>query len=402
MFSIVILSILSLLLSFFVKRDPDSIAFGAWCGELYADNSKYLAQYINDNYPDKKIYWVGTNEIRDRLPERFIFVPLNSFSSIFILSKVKYFFFTQMHRADICKYNVYRKAKLCYLDHGYGVKKWGADDPTYDGKVLSQNFLFRLYHSIIGESIKYDYIISPSENMSAVLRTALKYKISDKTELILTGSPRDDFLVHADKECIRECKRKLAETYGYSSEKTIVSYLPTFRRKTKKIESLVNRDIDEIRRLEKILNRHNAVLLEKNHFAANKYSENLNGSLGESLVKVDKPGDFQELLLATDIQIGDYSGGCLDFLILNRPIIYYMYDYNEYKNFDSGLYWDADTFAAGKIVSTFDDLLIALEESLSMVDEYEEKRKKVKDFFMSYEDGHCCERICKVIFSDSK
>lgn len=393
-------SIICLLLSTFIKRNEYFIAFGSWCGELYSDNSKYLAEYIRENYPQYKIFWVGKKSIKDHLPKDYIFVELDKLSSALKLLSCKTFFFTQMHRPDISKYNVYRGASLCLLDHGNALKKWAIDATGYNGYLEYDNFSIckKIYTNIVGENHPYQYITVSSYKTALAYSTALAYRMDSSSKIIETGLPRNDVFANIDPNQIAHTKEKYAKRLGFSADKHIILYVPTFRRKTEKVESFVIRDKDEIEKLEMLLSKTNSILLEKNHFAANKFDVNKHIGKSKSILKITIPVDVQEILEFTDILITDYSSVVFDYLSLDRPTIFYVYDYDEYKNVDSGLYYDIDEYASGAICNTFDEVYNELVELLCKKnDNYIEKRGEVKKELCTFDDGYASERITKIV-----
>lgn len=68
-----------------------------------------------------------------------------------------------------------------------------------------------------------------------------------------------------------------------------------------------------------------------------------------------------------------------------------------YKSYDQGLYYDIKDFSAGKIAYTFDELIEELSMILSNQDLYSEKRKHVRDKFMTYEKGMASENIIQEV-----
>ena len=57
-----IIYILTLLITIFIKRDPNLLVFGAWFGQKYSDNSKYLFEYLVGNHKEYKIVWVTKSD----------------------------------------------------------------------------------------------------------------------------------------------------------------------------------------------------------------------------------------------------------------------------------------------------------------------------------------------------
>lgn len=150
----------------------------------------------------------------------------------------------------------------------------------------------------------------------------------------------------------------------------------------------------ERERLEIILNRYNCILIEKSHVAEKNSVKG--GTLG-SVFSAPSEMNVQEMMMFADVVISDYSGAFLDYLILDRPVIHFAYDYEYYKNVDSGLYYEIDDFSAGPIAYDFESLLKALDESLGGKDGYEQKRRYVMQKYMGYETGRASEQIVDAV-----
>jgi CDP-glycerol glycerophosphotransferase len=346
------------------------------------------------------VFWVGEKQIKNELPKDIVFLEINKISSAIKLLKCKTYFFTQMHRPDISRYNVYWGATLCLLDHGNVLKKWAMDAAGYNGELEYNNFsmLKKIYTSVVGENHPYQFITVSSHRTALAYKTALAYRMNSSSRIIETGLPRNDVLVYKRKSEIEKQKEKYANLLGFSSDKKIILYVPTFRRKKEKVESFTDRSHEETIKLEKLLDNGNAIILEKNHFAADKFSVNREARESDSIVKISVPVDVQEIMEFADVLISDYSSIILDFLIMDRPMILYAYDYDEYKNEDSGLYYEIDEYAPGAIAYSFEEVCKELTQLLiNNEDHYKEKRATVKKLLATYDDGHSSERIVKEV-----
>ena len=91
--------------------------------------------------------------------------------------------------------------------------------------------------------------------------------------------------------------------------------------------------------------------------------------------------DTQELLLETDILITDYSSIYIDFMLLNRPILFYAYDYEQYLQEDRQMYFIYDEVTPGPIVKDGGQLVDALEQSLSGKQFDAQKQKEILELF---------------------
>ena len=97
------------LAALFIERQPKNIAIGSWGGERYADNSRYLLEYLDKYQPEYKLFWVGKKAIEDEVlanTERVVFLRMGRFRTYLTLLTCQYFFFSQMHSADISDIDV--------------------------------------------------------------------------------------------------------------------------------------------------------------------------------------------------------------------------------------------------------------------------------------------------------
>jgi CDP-glycerol glycerophosphotransferase len=82
-----------------------------------------------------------------------------------------------------------------------------------------------------------------------------------------------------------------------------------------------------------------------------------------------------------------------DYVLLDRPILLYAYDYDDYTN-HRGIYYDSlEDIAPGPIFYSAKDLINAIENIEEISKKYESKAEKIKDFFNKYKDGNSSERL---------
>lgn len=386
--------------SVFIKRDSHKIAIGSWSGRLFIDNSRYLAKYINSRYPNFEIYWVGQEEIRNEVTgSGFIYLKKDAFKSNLELLKCKYFFFTQMASADISASNVYKNAVTCYLHHGMPIKRWG-DDAIKSKPSKKRRFYKKLYGSVTGNSMMYDFFATSSPLHDKSNLTSLKHRGCTDEKNLKCGTPRNDFLINLTREEEEYYKRTILRELNLENKKVFL-YLPTFRRKSTDIFSFANLTDEQRDKLNEVLVNNKIVIIEKSHFAETNLKREKNEN--KNVIILGTKTNVQELYIASDCLISDYSGAYLDYLFLNKPIIHFAYDYEYYKNVDSGLYYDIEDFSAGAVAYTFNELLREIENAANGIDLFKEKREYVKNKYMTYEDGKASKLIFeKVVVTNEK
>lgn len=108
--------------------------------------------------------------------------------------------------------------------------------------------------------------------------------------------------------------------------------------------------------------------------------------------------DIYPLLPVSDYLITDYSSIYFDYLLLNKEIIFYPFDYTEYVNEDRKLYFDYDEITPGEKVYTFEKLL----DTLSILNnlDFSKEREQIKNKFWRFQDGDSSSRIYEYFVKD--
>jgi len=107
--------------------------------------------------------------------------------------------------------------------------------------------------------------------------------------------------------------------------------------------------------------------------------------------------EVNDLLFVADILVTDYSSVIFDYALLNKPIIYFMYDIEQYEG-GRGLYYELEEYLYGPIAKTTNDLIMAIKEEKN----FKIERQKFIDKFMSACDGCATERVCQWIWGNEE
>ena len=179
-----------------------------------------------------------------------------------------------------------------------------------------------------------------------------------------------------------------------SDSSAIIVYLPTFRDAHTKPFSFT--DITDASFFT-WLEENNIFILQKAH-AAEICSFNTGN---KRIISIDDIS-AQELMAASDMLITDYSSCFFDYLLLDRPVIHYIYDYDYYKTKDRGLYYDKKDVVCGSAPETEEELIKSIQENFEKPDLYHKLRMARKEKFMTYESSDSCEIITQRIFEELK
>lgn len=363
--------------------------FGEWFGNRCCDNSLYYANYIAENYPDINCAWIakkGTDLslLDDRIPVYEFGLP----DTIKLVENAQVLFMNQGFK-DFSDSLIIPKGPLSVnLWHGVPWKKIGIDG------YREMNLIKKGYYFAINKLLSADFFLSVSDVMTHILCSSCG---ADKERIICAGYPRNNLFYNSKQ--IENCRKKLllyiAEKYPEIEEVEqlkIITYMPTFR--DKKQEQFNFLDIKDAY-FQEILHERNAIIVQKAHFAGEKISFSHNCA---SRVIVEDEYPSQELLASTDILITDYSSCFFDFLLLNRPIIHFLYDYDYYSKNDRGLYYPKEDIVCGDVVEDEKDLIESIVANLDDPMKNSVLREKRRQEYVTYESPESCEIITDYVF----
>lgn len=249
------------------------------------------------------------------------------------------------------------------------------------------------------KNISYDNHISTSDLCSREL--ALDSQISfDK--FIALGFPRNDvFFVDST-----DFKDKVCGTLGFTP-KNIIVYAPTHRDyerqesnrdQKRSIFGWVNNN--ELLTLENFLEETNSIIIAKIH--PRQQRDIINDSSNRRIVfmsnLVSINANLQLVLSISDLLITDYSSTFYDYLLLDRPIVHYCYDYDEMSANRGFFINPVDPFFAGDVVKDFHLLPSIIKENLLTPDKNKLMRERVRSLVYKNVDGYSAKRIADHYF----
>lgn len=263
--------------------------------------------------------------------------------------------------------------------HGVGLKRsWYRSKNSFAGNWKMQPpSLKRSYHLLWARAnmARKNYVIATSEDVADYYPATYNVKAD---HVINLGQARNDVFYDDSLE-----EGKLPECFRRG--KTIV-YMPTHREYGERRGNVetVGEDID-YDRLSKVLEKYGYTFVVKQH----KFNTNLaRYRKYPNIVDISAQNmqlDTQLLLKHTDILITDYSSCYTDYLLLDRPVVFYCYDLAEYlTNWD--LNFDYDYVTPGPKCFDTNQLIKELENLMQGKDEFGEERQRVKRVFYSPEN----------------
>ncbi|MGZ4551337.1 MAG: CDP-glycerol glycerophosphotransferase family protein, partial [Blastococcus sp.] len=121
---------------------------------------------------------------------------------------------------------------------------------------------------------------------------------------------------------------------------------------------------------------------------------------GVPVIDVSGHAESAELYLAADVLVTDYSSAMFDFAVTGKPLLFYTYDLEHYRDDLRGFYFDLADVAPTPLLRTSTELIEALGDLTVAEDDSEpaDRYARFRDTFCSLEDGHATERVLALLF----
>ncbi|EOR84448.1 CDP-glycerol--poly(glycerophosphate) glycerophosphotransferase [Latilactobacillus sakei] len=354
-------------------RSKNINVYGSWFGQKFADNSAYLYLASLENKDVRNVWITKNKEIVERLKkDNFEIYYAYSLKGIWWQLRAENIF-VNTGAADVEK-NLIGGANLINLWHGVPLKKimYEVNPPRLEEKVRLK--------------ATNNFIINTSKQMRPIYKAAFRV---DEEHSITIGQPRTD--IFFDKTNRYDFFKKVPESLETRiKNKKILLYAPTHRLEGKKIIDVEN--LVDLKKLDKLMADNGCIFLIKKHFYQVNDPEIPSFDNIIDITKVDI--DTQFLLSVTDLLITDYSSIYIDYLLRDKPIMFFRYDLKEYLKNDREMYFDYDEVTPGIKVSTGDELLGALNSILIQGDkDYVEMNKNTKNLFFGNDFRNSSRRI---------
>jgi CDP-glycerol glycerophosphotransferase (TagB/SpsB family) len=107
--------------------------------------------------------------------------------------------------------------------------------------------------------------------------------------------------------------------------------------------------------------------------------------------------DVEELYLASDVMVTDYSSAMFDYANLDRPIVIFAPDYDVYQ-VTRGTYFDLMVLPPGPITHDEDEVVAAFRSGSYADENSTAKRARFRELFCQFDDGHAAERVVRAAF----
>lgn len=358
-----------------IKPNKDIWIFSSTDNERYNYNSKYLFEYVLENEKDIHPYFVINDDVlREKLQNEYgkeFFIETKTKSGIKkVLSGGVWF-----TSAGLPLYgtSLNKKRLIINLWHGIPLKKISLMENNVS--ALKKYY----FHKIFSQN--YSYILTTSKNLIPIMRESFDVK----DEIIkVWGQPRNDCLFKDVS------KSKLDELFKCLPEyKKLILYAPTYR-DNRETQIFPFRDYNKDE-LENFLEEHKAIIFIRTHLSE---TTNVQNYLGKRVLLLNEhiTEDIMDILNIFDILITDYSSIYVDFLLVNKPLLFIPYDKDEYLN-ERGFNFEYDKVTPGYKPKDMKEFLININTVFNGIDEFENDRQRINRYFNEI-NRECSKNIC--------
>ena len=385
--------------SLIVPRSKRIWAFGSWYGQRFADNPKYFFLHCASLEHERvHAVWLSMSSTVVRRIRALGFPAYHRLSPRglwFALRAGVYIFDCRVMDVSSVASSGALKVNLW---HGVPLKMIERDIEHSNNALAQANHgssLRRAANKVLRPQLteRYDFILGTSRATCERLAGAFGV---DTSQVISGGYPRTDVLLRRDDDSrfrMPEEERVIEQCRAYRREGTrVLLYMPTFRDWRNDADRVIPIDW---KALDALLQAHGGALFCKLHPADQASLPDLTGLSRVHLIP--SRVDPYPILRHTDALVSDYSSIFFDYLLLDRPLVFYPYDLDDYRTYSRELYDDYDTVTPGPKAYDVAGLERTLSALLSSYDEhaarYAAERAAVRSRFYEHVDDRASARL---------
>lgn len=354
-----------------LPMNKKKVVFESYWGKSHSCNPRAIYEYMDQHHQDFRCVWSLKNE-NTPITGRGKAVRIHSWRYYYHLATAKYF----INNANFPDFYEKRKRAVeVQTLHGTPLKTMGLDIPGEAASEKKRNKLLR-------RCDRWDYLLSPSRYVTDIARQSFAYK----KDVLEVGFPRNDRLkANQEKESIAQIKRKL----GLPVDKKVLLYAPTWR-----VKQSFKLELD-LEQMQQALGDDWVILLRFHYFTDHAVDLALYQGFAYNGTTHD---DINELYLISDVLITDYSSAMFDFANLGRPILFFTYDLERYRDQLRGFYINFEEEAPGPLIRTTEELIQSIQDIEHYDDQYGKQLKAFHDRYCEFDEGDACRKAVERIF----
>jgi CDP-glycerol glycerophosphotransferase len=361
------------------------VMFESFLGKQFSDNPRAMYEYMKEHYPKYNLVWSVDRQSAEIFEKEGI-PYIKRFSLGWLISMNRAGYWVTNSRFPLW---IPKPKHTTYVQtwHGTPLKKLAAD---MDQVLMPGTNTDDYKRNFLKEAAKWDYLVSPNAYSTEIFKRAFRFHRT----MLETGYPRNDILyLNNNEEYITNLKQKLL-----LPSKKVILYAPTWRDNQFHRKGKYKFDLElDLLSMKEELGDEYVVILRLHYLVA----ENIDLSPYEGFVyDFSKYEDIRELYLISDLLITDYSSVFFDYANLKRPILFFVYDLEDYRDNLRGFYLDFEESAPGPLYKKTSQIVQEIKEIDSSGYEIS---KKYEEFYQKYcylENGCASKRTVEAIFKN--
>ncbi len=368
-------------LIFYETRDGKSIVDSPY--------AMFLELATNPNYINFKHIWVIDkestgieNSIPKNLQNKVNFVERGTLDYVESILTAKYLISNSTFESFFVK-----RPGQVYINtwHGTPLKYMGFDIPgavNHSQNVL-RNFLMT------------DFLLSPNYHTSEIFINSYKLNGIYPGQILEGGYPRVDLTLNTDPDTMK--RKLLSSSVILDATLPILLFSPTWKGSSVNdaeddVDQIVKETLILVKEYQGVYN----VVVKVHPFVYSKVKEDK--KIAPYLVS--DLFDANEVLSIIDVLVTDYSSIFFDFLVTNKPIIFYSWDKDLYEE-DRGMYLTEDELP-GPTAENLSELINLINVVDEQCDMYKAKYQTLAGKMTSYDDGMVTQKYVEYIFNKKK
>ena len=355
--------------------DPNLAAFAAYWFRGYSCNPRAIYERARELLPEQRGVWVINADAADTMPAGVEYVVAGTREYYDLIARAAYF----VNNVNWPNHFVKRAGTTHVMTHhGTPVKRMGLDlldTPGADSRVGFAGLLRRCS--------RWDFSVT----QNAFTTVAWERAFPTRYESLEVGYPRNDVLARATDDDVVRIRADL----GIRPDQQVVLYAPTHREYLPDYEPML-----DLAAVAEGLGP-DYVVMARLHYLYGEDPHLRELHLQGRIRDVASHPSVEELCLAADVLVTDYSSIMFDYAVLDRPIVIHAPDWEDYRA-RRGTYFDLLAEAPGVVTRTDRDLIDAFRSGSVWDDDARRARAAFRARFCSLDDGHAAERVIRRVW----
>lgn len=361
--------------------DHQAVYLQSYTGVAATDSQRAIHEELRRSRPDLTVYW-GVADTTTQVPEGGVPVLMQSREWYRVLATARYL----CSNIDFDRWVTKRPGqRILQTFHGYPAKSMGIR--LWEAKQFTPR---RIAAELARTSDDWDLILTPAPEMDVHYRTEYSYDGPIES----AGYPRDDLLVSPAAEDVRRAARA---RLGVDETATVVLYAPTWRDDlaTSYRSAAIVQHLD-LESATARLGEEYVFLMRGHRFHAK--GARRSGRTARLIDVTDYP-EINDLILAADAAVLDYSSLRFDFALTGRPMLFLVPDLHTYTGGVRGFLYPFEESAPGPLIGDAEEVVERLRDLDAVRAEFADDYARFNARFNYLQDGKAAERVVKRFFN---